>query len=325
MSDIKSIVSLINTILLLFSVLGLASLGCYFCNRVGIVNIAIDGQMIFGALIFVIFGQLLNGKGQGTFIIPMILAMLISVILSYLFGGLIIKLKCDHVIASTAINLLVAGVAIFINNPLGSAISAGTSPKLFVDYLPMFQIGSYSLYGTTFILLSITIIIILGSWFVLNKTNFGLRFKAVGDNPNAVDAQGLNVNKYKWIAMIGSGIVSALAGAIFIYAGPSISGSTYFEGNVGGLGFLALAIVVAGAWRIPIIALISLIFAILTRVFYENFVTFPTIPGHAQEKEYLQYIGRAIPFIGSLVVLMIFSRNSFEPKALGQHFNKDAR
>ena len=116
-----------NTAFMLFVVLGLGSLAGYFCERVGIVNIAIDGQMIFGALNFSIFGMLFNNwlgedLSGGIILVPILISVVISLLLSWIFGLLTIKLKADHVIAGTAINLVTAGLATFITVPLGSSL-----------------------------------------------------------------------------------------------------------------------------------------------------------------------------------------------------------
>ncbi len=314
--------SILNSAILLFSILSLASLAGYFCNRVGIVNIAIEGQMIFGALVFCIFSQLLQPISNGMWTISMMLSMLFSVLLSWLYGYMIIKIKCDHTIAGTAINLLMAGLATFLTSPLGSALSNGVYQKLTPNYSLSFHIDG-SLFGVVFIILAIALLIIGALWFTFSKTRFGLRFNAVGDNPNAVDAQGLDVNRYKWIGMILSGVLAALAGSIFAYGGSEVGGSITFNGGVAGLGFLALGIVVAGLWKIPLVALASLVFAILVRVFENN--TLIQEMFNVTDAAKLKYIGKSIPFILSLIALCIFSRKSVAPQALGLHFDKSAR
>ncbi len=314
--------SIINSAILLFSILCLASLAGYFCNRVGIVNIAIEGQMIFGAFIFSIFAQILQPLSNASFPLPMLLAMIISILLSWLFGFLVIKTKCDHTIAGTAINLLMAGLATFLTGPLGSAISGGIYQKLTPNYSSLFHISG-SLFGDVFIILFIVLVIVGILWFLISKTRFGLRFKAVGDNPNAVDAQGLDVNKYKWIGIMISGVLAALAGSIFAYGGPSVGGSITFDGGVAGLGFLALGIVVAGAWKMPLITIASIIFAILVRIFENDNII--KLLFNNSSLNGLKYVGKAIPFILSLLALAIFSRKSVAPQALGLHFDKTAR
>lgn len=316
----------INSCLLIFAVLGLGSLAGYFCEKVGIINIAIDGQMIFGALIFSIFGMIFNqlfGNLRGVFIlIPILLSAIFSLLLSWIYGLLTIKLKANHVVVGTAINLVVAGIATFMTSPLGVSISSGASQKLKVDYIPEWKISD-GFFGETILIFAITAIIIVVCILLMNRTRFGLRFKAIGENPNAVDAQGINVNKYKWYGMMISGLFGAVAGSIFILGGAAMyPQSSFFEGNVAGLGFLALAIVVSGAWKIPFMMISAIFFAGLISAIniLSNEPSLKEVFG-----EYVKYISKAIPFILSLIALIIFSRKGYGPKALGKHFDKELR
>lgn len=326
----------LNTFLLLFVVLGFGAMAGYFCERVGIVNIAIDGQMIFGAFIFAVFGMLFNlwipNVGGMLFVLPLLLAVLCSVLLSWLFGLLVIKIKTNHVISGTAINLVVAGIATFITAPLGAAISNlgdASAQKLITQFPPAWRIQgalgeSSFFFGETILIFAVALLIIGIAMFIINKTRFGLRFKAVGDNPNAVDSQGLNVNRYKWIGVLISGLFASTAGAVFLYGGASMYPQTgYFEGNVAGLGFLALAIVVSGAWKIPFITIAAMIFAALVAIFNQSTAIIPDI--QVVLGAWYGSITKSIPFVVSLLMLGVFSWKSVAPKALGKHFDKSLR
>ncbi|MGL4951712.1 MAG: ABC transporter permease [Mycoplasma sp.] len=332
--DGSSVSILLNTTMLLFAVLGFGAMAGYFCERVGIVNIAIDGQMIFGAFIFTVSGMLFKQAMPNLsglfFLIPLLISLILSVILSWVFGILVIKIRTNHVISGTAINLFVAGVGTFITAPLGAAISGGTDPKLIASFAPKWQIqgaltDASSFYGETILIFILAIVIIVATMLFLDKSRFGLRFKAIGDNPNAVDAQGINVNKYKWIAVLISGAFASVAGSLFIYGGPIMfPQSQYFEGNVGGLGFLALAIVVSGGWKIPFISLSAILFGFLVAFFNQAGTVFPDI--NVALGQYSKYVTKAIPFALSLVVLCVFSwKGIAAPKALGKHFDKSLR
>lgn len=313
---------ILNSTLLLFAIFALASLGGYLCNKAGIINIAIEGQMIFGALVFCIFAQLLQPLSNNTYIACILISMVLSIILSSLYGFMLVKMKINHVIAGTVINLLMSGLATFLTSPLGQVISNNVYQKLTPNYHFEFLISG-SFFGDSLIILSISLIIVFIVWFIFQKTSFSLRFNAVGENPNAVDSQGLNVNKYKWIAVIASGALTAIAGSLFAYGGSNVGGTSEFNGNVGGLGFIALGIVIAGAWKVPLIVISSFAFAFLVRVFEND--TIVSLIFNNSTLNGLKYLGKALPFILSLITLAIFSRRSIEPKALGQHFDKSLR
>lgn len=306
MDGLVGIVS--NTSLLFFVVLSLGAVSGYFSERVGIVNIAINGQMIFGALIFTIFAEIFQPLlGNESFAIPLLFAMVLTLLASSLFGFLTIKLKANQTVAGTAINLLAAGLATFISQPLGPILSHGQHPKLTSNYLSLGEFGNSGFFLTTLLLFIFITLILIGLWVMMRFTPFGLRLRAIGNNPNAVDAQGINVTRYQWISISIAGLLAGLAGGLYMYASPG-----FFEGNVSGFGFLALAILIAGSWRIPLILIVSIIFAVITKVF----LTVNTIPPD---------IGRLLPYAITLVGMVVFSRYSIGPKNLGIPFDKTRR
>ncbi len=311
---LSTVTSLIESILFMFLILGAASLSGYFSEKVGIVNLSIDGQMIFGALTFSIFAMIFFPLGNGTFVIPMILSMVFSVVSSGLFGFLTIKLKSDHVISGVAINLLFAGLATFLSPILGPIISNGNSNKLKSDYVPIFQIGDTNIFGSTLIMFVIIGLIFIALWFFIHKTAFGLRFRAVGENPNAIDAQGINVDKIKWIGILISGALASLAGSIFMLRSPIT-----FNGEVNGLGFLAIAILIAGSWKMPLVIVSSFVFAIIFEIFDSNSLI------NIEGLTYIRELLRTIPYVLSLLFLVIFSKKSLYPAALGLPFDKTKR
>ena len=154
------------------------------------------------------------------------------------------------------------------------------------------------------------IIILIGLLFMMKYTPFGLRLRAIGNNPNAVDAQGINVIKYQWVAVSLSGLLAGLAGALYMY---NLGGQ--FLGNVSGYGFLSLAILIAGSWRIPLLIIISIGFAFLTKVF-EQLTISNNVP---RDVSYI--ISYAITLVG----MIAFSRWNVGPKNIGIPFDKTKR
>ncbi|MGL4647287.1 MAG: ABC transporter permease [Mycoplasmoidaceae bacterium] len=305
--------SIFNLTLLFSLVLGLGALSGYFSERVGIVNIGINGMMIFGALFYCIYGGLMNGSSVGdpeiggnagnwSFFIPMILAAASTILVGLLFGLATIKLHANHVVVGTAINLLGTSFGIFLTNSLGYSIIG--AEELRNPYDPFLKIGDTVLFGSSILLFVLIGLGVLVLWFMMNYTRFGLRLKSIGENPYAADAQGINVNKYKWIGLIISSVLAGLAGAIFMY------NTTSFRGDVDSLGFLSLAIMIAASWRIRLICLISFVFALLVAISKQQ------IPDFSSD------ILLLIPYAFSLVTLIVFSFFKFgsAPKFAGKHF-----
>lgn len=309
----------INQWLILAPALVLGILSGYLSERVGIVNIAINGMMIFGAIFFNIFSNVFfqafgaNAAGNVSFNMTFLASMIISTLLGIgvgaLFGFAVIKLKCDHVIGGTGINLIAPGIGLIItdNAPvIFNGQSALSNKYNFTDSLKVNGVN-----GEAIICFVIALLIIAAVYIFMNFSKFGLRYRSIGENPNAADSQGINVNKYKWIGILVVGAIASFAGCLFSY---HISGSA-FTGDVNGLGFIALALLIVSSWKILPSLIIGLLFAALY-VFANNSLSVNLDSG---------FMLKTIPFIVTLIVMVLFGRFSIGPKAVGQHFNKGAR
>lgn len=311
--------SIFNIGLLFFAVLTLGALSGYFSERVGIVNIGINGTMTFGALFYCIYAGLLYGGGSPqyastsiganlgneSFLLPMLLSAITTILVGLLFGYTTIKLKADHTIAGTAINLLGTSLGAFLTNPLGAEILG--AEELRNPYTQYMSIDNSNFYGTTLILFFLVLVFALILIFVTKRTKFGVRLVSIGENPNAADSQGIKVVKYQWIGIIIASVLSGFAGSIYMYSGNS------FIGDVDGLGFLAIAIMIAGSWKVPLITIVSFVFSILVGVSKQ------TIAGVDSNLLLI------IPYACSLVVLVLFSKKIRGPKYAGLHFDKSRR
>ncbi|MDE5767119.1 MAG: ABC transporter permease [Malacoplasma sp.] len=295
----------------------LAALSGYLSERVGIVNIAINGMMIFGALFFMIFSNVFfSAMGEDpadfsfsmTFLLSMLISSILGVGIGALFGFAVIKLKCDHVIGGTGINLLAPGIGLLISDNVSNIFNQSTLKSQY-QYT---AIQSNSLFhAEALICFLIAILIIIGIFVFMKYSKFGLRYRSIGENPNAADAQGINVNKYKWVGILIVGAIASFAGCLFAYN----TSTSSFTGDVNGLGYIALGILIISSWKISPVVIISGLFALLY-VYVQN------VLGVSIENGYLL---KTIPFICALVVMVIFGRFSLGPKSAGKHFNKAER
>lgn len=310
--------SVFDSGLIFFAVLSLGALSGYFSERAGIVNIGINGTMTFGALFYCIYAGLLNGSalegnssaagslGIESFLLPMILSAISTILVGLLFGYSTIKLKADHVIAGTAINLLGTSLGAFLTNPLGNSILGVEDLRNpYKKYLPI----SEGFFGSTLIVFLIVLVLIIVLIAVMKWSKFGLRFVSIGENPNAADSQGINVIKYQWTGIIIASVLAGLAGSIFMYRDYQLS----FIGDVDGLGFLALAIMITGSWRIPLIGIVSFLFAILVSISKQTI------------RDVDPNLLLIIPYAASLAFLIFFSKKIRGPKYAGMHFDKSRR
>lgn len=301
---------IINYALLYGAVLLLGAISGYISERAGIVNIGIDGMMCFGVIFFGIFSSPLIGltkMGSAGIIFAFLLTMITTMIAGALHAFACIKLKANHVISGTAINLIGVALCTFVNSKLGSVFYGAS--KLSTGFDDFLYIGG-SVYGSSIIMFVIALVIVGVVWLIVNKTKTGLRYIAVGENPFAVDAQSISVNKYQWVAVLLSSAIAGLAGAIFLF---NIKQS---QGNVQGLGFLALAIMIVGAWKIEWIAVTSFIFSLLLSLCMSSVLT---NVGMTKDLAY------ALPYIITFLTLIFFAKWVKAPEYDGIPFNREMR
>ncbi|MDQ0514311.1 ABC-type uncharacterized transport system permease subunit [Mycoplasmoides fastidiosum] len=299
--------------ILFFCILTIAAIAALFSERVGIVNIAVDGGMIFAAAFYGIFAQIFSSESIWVQLPLYLVAIIAGIIFSLLQNLLVIKLKADQIIAGIAMNLLAFGIAIIFLLVLGTS----SRFSLVTPELALAQNAIAGNWGNILSLKLILTIVIIGcAWFGLSKTKWGLRLKSIGENPQAAAVVGINVNSYKYQGTIISGALSGLAGAIYIdYVGSN------FAANVQGLGFLGLAILIIGQWKVWSIVLAGFGFSLL----YSLGIVLGTGVGALKPLENYSHFFFIIPYLFTIIVLALTSKHSLGPKAVGKNYDKQAR
>ena len=244
-----SLVSLLNGAVLLSIPMIFGSMGGLLCERSGIVNIAIEGQLLLGAFSAVIVGSMTGSPWAGL-VAAMVGGMLVSALLA-LFS---IKYLVDQVIVGVVVNVLVSGLTGFLFARVleANAATLNSAPKL-----PAFAIPGLSeipvlgpvLFNQN-VLVYLMYIVVAVIWFALNKTRWGLRTRAVGEHPKAADTLGVNVNRLRATNVLLAGAVAGMGGAFFTL----VSVSSFNSDMTAGQGYIALAALIFGRWT-PIGAL----------------------------------------------------------------------
>ncbi|AOG60578.1 ribose/galactose ABC transporter permease [Spiroplasma helicoides] len=298
----------VSYILGYFVIFFIAAMAGMVSERSGVVNIGIEGFMTIGALIYSICGVYFHPTmGNWSQILGMIFAIIGASVYSLLHILATLKLKCDQIISGTAINILAQGIGLFV---VYSGLIGGDTTKIDSTYG---QIAADKGTNAFSIYLVITIIItcILGIYFSLTKT--GKRHIAAGENPYALEAAGISVIKYRFIWVVISAGLAGLAGTFFVMI--RLQGS--FRGDVQGYGFLAMAIMIAGQWRIKYIALFTLLFSIFFSLSEVVPLKVPSIPTGKWMS--------ALPFVFSLIAMIVIAKWSKPPAAIGQPYDKAKR
>ena len=272
-------------------------------ERTGVVNIGIEGQMLMSAFAS-FFGSVLTGN--------IYLGMLIGIAAGLIMGGFLavaaVKWEMDQIIAGVVINIVAAGLTSFFYSP------GKTLPQL----VPVFSIPILSdipLIGPVFfrngIFALATLFIVLAVNFAIFKTRWGLRSRSVGEYPSAADAAGINVTKVRMMNVTLAGALAGCAGAFLALE----AAGTFARGLTAGRGFLALAIMIFGAWN-PMGALAAALFfglstALASQLQADEVINIP------------QQFVNLLPFVMTLIVLSVAVGRVRPPAAAGQPYTKE--
>lgn len=289
MDEIFSVALLYSTIRLSTPLL-LAALGGLYSERAGIINIALEGLMLAGA-----FTAAVVTHYSGDPWIGLLAAIAAGVTVAAIHAAACIHFKADHVVSGTAINILFLGIPALLSGALFE--STGATPQI-----PRSQLLPIAPIVLAFALVPLT-------WYVLNRTRFGLRIRAVGENPEAADTAGVNIRRIRYMAVLISGALAAIGGAYL-----SIGQSSLFTRNMtAGRGFIALAALIFGKWRPVQTMLACLLFGFAEAVAIQMQGVAP-VP--------VQFI-QMIPYVLTIVVLVGFIGRARAPRALGVPYAKE--
>ncbi|UAL47360.1 ABC transporter permease [Sutcliffiella horikoshii] len=296
----------------------ITALGALFSERSGVVNIGLEGLMVIGAftgaLVILNMQEMMPGQQKAIWI-GLALATVMGLLFSLLHAFASINLHANQIISGTAINMIAAAITVFLaRNITGSGnIQISTLKPFNVPFLSDIPVIGSLLFTRTYATTWLVLAILLVSAFMLYKTPFGLRLRSCGEHPHAAEAAGISVSKMRYIGVMISGAFSGLGGAVFI-----VTTGGEFNGTVAGLGFLALASLIFGQWK-PL--------GILAATLFFGFAT--TVANVSQVIPSLAVIPpvflKVFPYVVTLIALIVFSKSSQAPKAVGEPFDSGKR
>lgn len=278
-------------------------------ERVGVVNIAIEGQLLTGAFIAAVVGTM-----TGSLTLALITAMLAAALLSIILATFSIKYLVDQIIVGVVLNVLVVGITNFLfaqwlsEDELGANFP-GTLPFLSVPFLSDLPVVGPLLFDNRITVYLVFLIVPL-LWFLLFKTRFGLRLRAVGEFPMAADTMGINVaaNRFWWVTI--GGMIAGLGGAAI-----SIGNVGSFVREMSaGQGFIALAAVILGRWHPFTVAAAALLFGFAS--------IFRIWAGQANPDIPSDFIAM-IPYVVTLIAVAGFVGRVRPPASAGKAYVKE--
>ncbi len=283
-----------------------AALGGMFSERSGVVNIGLEGLMLISAFAGVV-GAFLSGNVW----VGLLFAVGAGLLFALIHAVMCVTFEADQIISGTAINLLALGGTAFLMVIVFG--QGGTSPDVDkFDPIAIPLLSGIPVVGPALFDQSLLVYLMYAmvpiTFFVLFKTPFGLRLRATGEVPEAVDTAGVSVARMRYYGVALSGMLAALGG---VYLSMSLL-SSFTEGMTAGRGFIALAALIFGRWH-PVGAFgAALLFG------FGGALTI-RVPPEAIPNEFIQMI----PYVLTIVVLAGFGGRAIAPAAVGKPYRKE--
>jgi simple sugar transport system permease protein len=320
--DSELIGALLASTLRVATPLILCALAGLFSERSGVVDIGLEGKMLFAA-----FAAGASGAAFGSTSLALLFAMGSGVLLSWLHGFACVSHRGDQVVSGVAINILALGLTVVLG--LAWFHQGGQTPPLSnqVRLQSIWPGAAAALQGIPFIgavlgdgllshnaLVYAALLLVGVAWWTLYRTRFGLRLRAVGENPHMVDAAGVSVIRLRYAALTLNGLLCGLAGSYLVLA----QSAAFAPNMTAGRGFMALAALIFGNWR-PVPALFAcLLFGFLdaTAIRLQGV----SLPGIGEVP--VQAV-QALPYLLTVILLAGFIGKPAMPRALGRPYLKE--
>ena len=315
-------ISMVPSALMIAAPIIIAGLGGFFSERSGVVNIAIEGIMTVGAFVAATVCVLLEadptfGKYAGW--IGVLAGMVAGIIYSSLLAIAAVNLKADQTIAGTALNLLATGLSVYLcqiifgqqrTQSFTTGISRINKVPILGDIPVIGDMFFNNIYPTIYLAVFLVIVV----YIVGYKTAFGLRLRSCGENPHAAASVGINVYKVRWTGVLLSGLFAGIAGGCMVLT----SSVQFAYTSIHGTGFIAIAALIFGKWN-PWGVLGAGVFFGFSSALGTRASLIPVLNQIPSE------FFSCVPYVLTILALVVFSGRSVGPKASGQIYDAGER
>ncbi len=319
MSFLDVLEFIIPSAILYASPLIITAIGGVFTERSGVVNIGLEGIMVIGAFISIVFNlSFADQLGTWTPWVGLLVAMVVGLLFSLILAVAAVSLRADQTVSGVALNMLALAVAVFSTKLIYEKGQTDSISQRFSRFdIPVLSdipvLGKMfftDVYSTSILAIVVAIL----AWFVLFKTPFGLRIRSVGEHPMAADTMGVKVTRIRYYAVMISGALGGIGGAIYAQA---ITGN-FAANTISGQGFIAIAAMIFGKWH-PLGALGAALFFGLAQSLS---IVGTSIPYVRDVPEVVLFI---LPYVLTILALAGFVGKATAPKASGKPYIKGKR
>ncbi|WP_074598234.1 ABC transporter permease [Sediminibacillus halophilus] len=295
------------------------ALGGVFSERSGVVNIGLEGLMVMGAFVGVVFNlTFADVFGAATPWISILVAMVVSAVFSLIHAVASVTFRADQVVSGVAINFLALGLGVFLTKQwYDKGQTDMVSQPFYTLDIPV--LSDIPVLGTLFfqnmyLTSYLAIILAIIAWYILYKTPFGLRLRSVGEHPMAADTNGINVYAMRYVAVMISGAMGGLGGSVFALT----IALNFSQSTIVGQGFMSLAAVIFGKWH-PLGAMGAALFFGFAQSLSVISSSIPLL------EDVPQIYLLIAPYVLTILALAGFIGRAEAPKANGEPYIKGSR
>jgi len=295
----------------------IAALGGLYSERSGVVNIALEGIMMVGGFAAAAVTVLLEPNPMAAYY-GILAAVIAGLLFSVLHAFACVHLKADQVVSGTALNILAGGLTvylcqIFFDQQRTNAFSTGIA-KLSVPGLARLPVAGPLLFKDVYPTSYAALLLVALTWFVVARTPFGLRLRACGEHPQAAASMGIDVVRMRYVGVLLSGALAGLAGGTMVLT----QDIQYSLTSIHGTGFIALACLIFGKWNPAGVLGAGLFFGLseATSIYAKDIPLLQAVP---QDFFYM------LPYILTVMALVVFSGKSVGPRAAGEPYDPGKR
>ncbi len=306
------------------TVLLFATLGEIFSERAGVLNLGVEGMMLFGAMSA--YGVAVS---SGNPWLAILVAMLAAGLLSQLHAFIVVTLQSDQVVSGLALTFVGTGLSLVLGEDLSKAGAGALLPRVSIPLLDAIPLLGSIFFANQSVLVYLGYLLVPLTWYYIYRTRAGMNLRAIGEYPAAADALGVNIYRLRYFYVFVGGTLAGLAGATISLA---ISPGWFSELTTGGQGWIAVGLVIFAQWDPFRAAFGSYAFGALRRMTLD-------IQGPSQifglsnpffYNPYLGYFMKMLPYAFTILVLVIGSRAALRkrlgaPAALGLPYVRGER
>ncbi|MFZ0477282.1 MAG: ABC transporter permease [Halobacillus sp.] len=295
------------------------ALGGVFSERSGIINIGLEGLMVMGAFVGIVFNLTFHEVlGDATPWVSIFVAMIVSAIFALVHAVASITFRADQVVSGVAINFLALGVGLFLTKQWYDKGQTDMVDRPFytidIPVLNKIPILGDLFFSGWYLTSYLAIVLAFAAWFIIYKTPFGLRLRSVGEHPMAADTNGINVYAMRYVAVMISGALGGLGGSVYALT----IALNFSHATIVGQGFMSLAAVIFGKWH-PLGALGAAIFFGLAQSLSIVGSSLPLL------EDVPQIFLLIAPYVLTILALAGFIGRAEAPKSLGEAYVKGNR